>query len=99
MSWFNNPPGPTRLTPLFPGLHQQTPGQVLLINDLSNHRTDHLVIQQIGRISHSRPLSDQARPHTPLIRQSLARSMTSIVTGVKSSPTISAAPRFLSRSM
>ena len=71
MSWFNNPPGPTRLTPLSPGLRQQTLGQVLLIDDLSRHGIDHLVFHHVGHVSHGRLLSDQARPHTPLIRQSL----------------------------
>mgnify|MGYP001506813488 CR=1 FL=1 len=71
MSWFNNPPGPTRLTPLFPGLRQQTLGQVLLTDDLSRHEINHLVFHHVGHVSHSRPLTDQTGPHTPLIRQSL----------------------------
>ena len=70
MSWFNNPPRADRLHPLFPGQRQQTPGQVLLIDDLSGHGIDHLVFHHVGRVSHGHLLSDQAGPHTPLIRQS-----------------------------
>ena len=70
MSWSNTPPGPTKLTPLSPGLHQQTLDQVLLIDDLSRHRINHLVFHHIGHVNHDRLLTDQAGPHTPLNRQS-----------------------------